>query len=556
MTAVVASRTDRSNFAALAKLLAVLIALITIFSVVFHLLMEREGQHHSWATGVYWTLTVMSTLGFGDITFASDAGRIFSLIVLLTGVVFLLVLLPFTFIEFFYAPWMKAQESAKAPRTLPTGTEGHVIFTNYGPVARYLVQMLDEYGYRCYYIIPNLERALELRNEGVPVIVGEHSDPDTYAGLHIDKAAMVVTTLDDVSNTNVTFTVREYSDNVPIVASATSDSVRDALDLAGVTHVLRLDEMMGQALARRVLGNDSAAHVIGNIDNLVIAEASPGRTSLVGKTIAETQLRSHTGVSIVGLWTHGQFRQADADSKITSVTILILAGTNEQIECFNEIYGQDDGENHQVVIVGGGRVGRATAIALSNAGVEWTLIEKDQERVRGLKHTLIGDASDLEMIEKSGIQDAATVVITTHDDELNIFLTIFYRRLRHGLQIISRSTRTRNVSRLHRAGANLVLSYASMGANIIFNVLRGSDTLLLAEGVNIFSVDVPPSLAGKLLAESEVRSRCGCTVIAIELEGKRDINPDPQALLTEGSELVLVGALEAERQFRKIFKPG
>ena len=175
--------------------------------------------------------------------------------------------------------------------------------------------------------------------------------------------------------------------------------------------------------------------------------------------------------------------------------------------------------------------------------------------MRGLKHTRIGDASEWEMIESSGIQEAATVIITTHDDELNIFLTIFYRRLCHNLQIISRSTRTMNVSRLHRAGANLVLSYASMGANTIFNLLRGSDTVLLAEGINIFSVDVPPSLAGKTVAESAVRSRSGCSIIAIEQDGKREINPDSTEIIPEGCELVLVGSLDAEGQFRKMFKP-
>ena len=44
---------------------------------------EREGQAHSWLTGLYWTLTVMSTLGFGDITFHSDLGRAFSIVVLM-----------------------------------------------------------------------------------------------------------------------------------------------------------------------------------------------------------------------------------------------------------------------------------------------------------------------------------------------------------------------------------------------------------------------------------------------------------------------------------------
>ena len=122
--------------------------------------MEREDQQHSWITGFYWTLTVMSTLGFGDITFYSDAGKMFSVIVLVTGVLFLLVILPFTFIEFFYAPWMKAQESAKAPHSVPAGTANHVILTRYGPVAKMLLRMLDEHGYPHVVLVPTVEEAL------------------------------------------------------------------------------------------------------------------------------------------------------------------------------------------------------------------------------------------------------------------------------------------------------------------------------------------------------------------------------------------------------------
>jgi hypothetical protein len=60
-----------------------------------------EGRDYSWITGLYGTLTVMSTLGFGDITFQSDVGRAFSIIVLLSGIVLLLIMLPFAFIRFF-----------------------------------------------------------------------------------------------------------------------------------------------------------------------------------------------------------------------------------------------------------------------------------------------------------------------------------------------------------------------------------------------------------------------------------------------------------------------
>ena len=132
ITAFRESDTSGYNFKALAKLFAILILLISVFSVTFRILMEIEGQEHSWATGFYWTLTVMSTLGFGDITFESDLGRLFSLVVLITGVIFLLVLLPFTFIEFFYAPWMRAQQAAFTPRQCPSSMSRHVAIRSFG----------------------------------------------------------------------------------------------------------------------------------------------------------------------------------------------------------------------------------------------------------------------------------------------------------------------------------------------------------------------------------------------------------------------------------------
>ncbi|HPY21092.1 MAG TPA: ion channel, partial [Polyangiaceae bacterium] len=60
---------SRRNLIAFARFLMLLGIVISIFTVLFHVLMVYEGKAHSWVTGLYWTLTVMSTLGFGDITF-------------------------------------------------------------------------------------------------------------------------------------------------------------------------------------------------------------------------------------------------------------------------------------------------------------------------------------------------------------------------------------------------------------------------------------------------------------------------------------------------------
>ncbi|MCG8619338.1 MAG: ion channel, partial [Desulfobacterales bacterium] len=90
LTLILKTGGKKSNDWILIKFGLVLAFLFTLFSVLFHVLMVYEGREYSWMTGFYWTLTTMSTLGFGDITFHSDAGRFFSIVVLFSGIVFLL----------------------------------------------------------------------------------------------------------------------------------------------------------------------------------------------------------------------------------------------------------------------------------------------------------------------------------------------------------------------------------------------------------------------------------------------------------------------------------
>lgn len=550
------SRTSRANLRSLAHLLLILVVLIGIYSVIFHLIMELEGQHHSWITGFYWTLTVMTTLGFGDITFHGDLGRIFSVVVLSSGVAFMLVLLPFTFIEFFYAPWMQAQTAARAPRALPSTTRGHVILTNYGPLATALVPMLGKYGHPHVVVCPTVQEALELEERGVRVAVGDLDDPETYRLMRLDQAAMLVTTRKDVVNTNATFTARELSETVPIVASASSDASRDVLELAGATMVLRQEEIMGEALARRVSIRDSDARVIGKLEELLIAEASAYGTQLPGQTLGQSELRSRTGVGVIGVWNHGRLEVVDRDTMIEPETIFVLAGTREQIDRYNDAYSSAGGPAPRVVIIGGGRVGRAASKALRELDIRTTIIEKIPERVVGHPEAVIGDATEMDVLKKAGVREATTLIITTHDDDTNVALTIFLRKLHKSWQILARSNFDRNVKTLLRAGADLVLSYASMGANTVFNLLRGDEYLLLAEGISVFPAAIPASIAGKSLGESKIRTRTGCTVVFVDDRGRREMNPGLDFVMPQGGRMFLVGTLEAEEKFLEVFAPG
>jgi voltage-gated potassium channel len=539
----------RRNLLVLARLLVVFALLVLVYTVTFHGLMVLEGQQHSWATGVYWVLVVMSTLGFGDITFHSDLGRIFSVIVLLSGTVFMLVLMPFMFIQFFYVPWMEAQAAARAPRSLPAKTAGHVILTGLDAVEAALIRLLDRSQHSYVVLIPDLAEALLLHDDGYRVMLGDLDDPETYRRARVDHAALVVATRSDTTNTNVAFTVREISESVSIVATAASAASIDILQLAGCNQVLQFAEMLGQALARRILGRDAKTHVVGQFGEVLIAEATALHTPLVGRTLQDIRLRDHANVNVVGVWGRGRFQLAGPDTMILPSSVLVLAGSREQLDAYDELFCIYEATDKPVVIIGGGRVGRAVAESLEKEGIDYRIVERQPEPGLDPAKLVSGDAAELRVLEQAGIRESSTVVITTHDDDMNVYLTIYCRRLRPDIHILGRANLERNVSTLHRAGADFVMSYATMGANVLFNLLQRADILVLAEGLDAFRIPTPPALAGRTLAESNIRETTGCNVVAVVQGPEFDVNPDARTPLPADAELVLIGDIESEARF-------
>lgn len=535
--------------------MGVIVGLFLLYGILFHYVMEYEGQEEdlTWLTGFYWTLVTMTTLGFGDIVFYTDLGRLFSMVVLFSGVLLLLIMLPFTFIEFFYAPWLKAQNQARAPKKLEEGTKNHVVITHLDAVTEALIKKLVSYKIEYALLVPDLQKALELSDQGFNVINSDPVDYETYNNLCIKEASMVVATGSDSINTNVAFTIREFNKEIKIVASAASPDSVDILQMAGANHVLKMGEVLGRSLARRTLGGNARVHVIGHIDKLVIGEATVQGTPLVGKTIKESKLRETAGISIVGVWERGKFEQPLPDTYISDKTVLVLAGSVEQLRRYDELVSIYHVSDKPVVIIGAGRVGRAAANSLKERGIDYRIIDKNPDRIRDKEKYILGDAADHDVLEKAGLHESHTTLITTHDDDTNIFLTIYCRQLSPKMEIISRATYEKNVSTLHRAGADFVMSYASMGANTIFNILEGQDVMMLAEGLNIFNHKVSSTLEGKNLIQTDIRKKTGCTVIAIRENGEMTINPDPELPMNTDQELILIGDSKGEKMFNDYY---
>ena len=556
--ATLAERGMRRNIAALLRYVAVLLVTVAVYSVAFHFLMAWEGQDHSWLTGVYWTLTVMSTLGFGDITFHTDVGRAFSLLVLMSGVILLLIVLPFAFIRYFYAPWLEAQLHTSAPRELGEGVRGHVILCRMDALAEGLIPRLELLDVPYVVIEPDPAKAVALHTDGVRVIAGERDHPQTYLKARVEAARLVVANLDDASNTSIILTVREHAPDIPIAAIAENTNAVDILELAGASHVIPVKQRLGEQLAARVTAARRGAQVIGRFHGLQIAEFAVADTPLAGKTPRESKLRERTGLNLLGVWERGVLGSARPEAVLSEHTIAVVAGTAEQMEALDAMFACDRPNDHPVLVLGGGKVGRATVRALKRRGVAVEMVEKDpalRERLERIAdRVILGDAADLEVMREAGIEHAPSVVLTTHEDASNIYLAVYCRRLNPECRVVSRIMYTRNLEAIHRAGADFVLGETALGVRSVLAVLQGRELVIVGEEVDVFVVPVPDELGGRTLRQSGIGAKTGLNVIGIQDERDDVHPPTADEPLNPTQHLLALGTQQQRERFADLYE--
>jgi Trk K+ transport system NAD-binding subunit len=550
---ILGEQETKRNLRALASYLALLLVTVVFFSVAFHLIMLHEGQQHSWITGIYWTLTVMSTLGFGDITFHSDMGRIFTIVVLVSGIVLLLVVLPFTFIRFFYAPWLEAQVRLRAPRSVPAESRDHVILCDHDEIARGLIQRLDELEIPYFVIEPDPERAATLHGDGVSVITGSPEASSTYEALCVKTARMVLANKSDATNTNIVLTVRELAPDVPIVALAVNTDSVDLLELSGATHVLPLKHQLGEHLASRVTVGTRQAHRIGRFEDLVIAEFPINGTGLPGRTVRDSRLRELTGLSIVAVWEGGDLMPAGPETLLSEHSVPVIVGTEEQLTDLDSFFTIYQANENPVLVIGGGNVGSAAARALRAREAPVTILDSDPTLEHALRsfadRVVIGDAANLQSIMTAGLSEAPSVLLTTNDDATNIFLTVYCRKLNPSAHIVSRITHEFNLGAMRRAGADFALSHVALAVKTIVSLIEQRELVIIGEGTELFVEPIPAKMAGKNLAGSRIGAETGLNVIAIRHDGVSTTNPSAETNLPADGTLVMIGTSEQHREF-------
>ena len=118
----------------------VVLLLLAIYILLFKQLMilENQPENANAVTAIYWATTTIATVGYGDVVFTSLPGRLFSIVVQVTGIILISGFLA----TYVIAPWMDKVIKFRMPRKVPSSMKDHIIICGYNQLVETLIDEL------------------------------------------------------------------------------------------------------------------------------------------------------------------------------------------------------------------------------------------------------------------------------------------------------------------------------------------------------------------------------------------------------------------------------
>ena len=201
-----------------------------------------------------------------------------------------------------------------------------------------------------------------------------------------------------------------------------------------------------------------------------------------------------------------------------------------------------------VIIAGAGKVGWNLARELVANDQEVTLLESDHRRYRVVEEELehivqYGDATELWVLDRAGIQRADLVIAVTGDDEDNIIICQVAKE-KYGVErIVARVNNPRNLQHFRLLGVQPAVSATDLILRMIEHEVPAYGLVqLLAleeERLEIIELDVGE---GSLAAGHQVKDVVlpeGSLIISV-LRGGRGFVPKSDSVIQAGDQVLLI----------------
>jgi voltage-gated potassium channel len=216
--------------------------------------------------------------------------------------------------------------------------------------------------------------------------------------------------------------------------------------------------------------------------------------------------------------------------------------------------------NAHYILCGYGRVGRQVAREFANDDVPFVIIEQEpatvEECVEEGYLTLLGEASDDDVLEEAGVRRARGLVAAVDSDADNVFVVLSARKLNPELHIVARASSDESAAKLEIAGADRTLSPYAVGGRRLASlatqplvvdfldiVTRGEEGIEFR--LEEFRVPKNSFIADHTIGELKIGERTGAMILAVRSEeGRFDTTPSADDRIRAGDTLIVLGTRE------------
>ena len=291
----------------------------------------------------YVTVQTLTTVGYGDQTPHSGAGRFFAVVVMLIGVGGVALAVS-TIVQSVVQSELMATFGQRRRSRKMSNLRDHYIICGSGRVGSHLVRDMMSANESFVVIEKDQQRAAEFSQRGVSVLVSDATLEESLREVGVERARGLAACLpDDADNVYVVLTARDLNPNLRIVARAAEEQAEAKLLRAGANHVVAPTIIGGHRMAvalTKPAVSEFMDSIVANELGLGFEEVEVGEAStLAGRELRATPIRSKLDVVIISIRRQGgeKLFNPAADTVIEAGDILIAIGRAESLMKLNEL---------------------------------------------------------------------------------------------------------------------------------------------------------------------------------------------------------------------------
>ncbi len=276
--------------------------LIIVFGTMGYVVLEGYTPLEA----LYMTIITLTTVGFGEVRPLDEAGRIFTIVLIGVGAVFVLSQIAYLGEYIVDGQLLRVYRRRRVKKRLGE-MEGHYIICGYGQMGKVIVSELMSHHVPVVVVDNSPEEELKLAENDIPHFLGDATEEETLLAVGIKKARGLVSVVTkDSDNVFIVLTARDLNKDLFICARASSPGTEKRLIKAGANRVVSPYISGAKRIAQNILRPTVTDFVelalSGEGMELSMEEIKLlPNASIIGKDLIQSEIRNTYNLIVIAI---------------------------------------------------------------------------------------------------------------------------------------------------------------------------------------------------------------------------------------------------------------